>query len=98
MNLVQALQDLQARHGYLRDEDLRELAARDRVPLYTHIQDYVSGAGGPDPAIILGSPMDERPGRSFADAQRSSGNTNDLRGKILRIRPLPDGTYAIPED
>ncbi|MFB3132310.1 MAG: PQQ-dependent sugar dehydrogenase, partial [Rhodothermales bacterium] len=56
-----------------------------------------SGAGGPDPTILLGSPMDERPGRSFADAQRSSGNTNDLRGKILRIRPLPDGTYAIPE-
>lgn len=24
-------------------------------------------------------------------------NTNDLRGKILRIRPLPDGTYEIPE-
>lgn len=27
---------------------------------------------------------------------RSAGNTNDLRGKILRIHPEPDGSYAIP--
>lgn len=43
------------------------------------------------------SPSDERPGRSAWDAQRSSSNTNDLRGKILRIKPQPDGTYTIPE-
>jgi cytochrome c len=43
------------------------------------------------------SPSDERPGRSPFDAQQSSGNTNDLRGKILRIHPEPDGTYTIPE-
>ncbi|MBE2320370.1 ThuA domain-containing protein [Solirubrobacter sp. CPCC 204708] len=30
------------------------------------------------------------------DARRTSGNTNDLRGKILRIKPEPDGTYSIP--
>ncbi len=30
------------------------------------------------------------------DAQRSSANTNDLRGKILRIDPNTDGTYGIP--
>ncbi|MCG2462223.1 ThuA domain-containing protein [Flavobacteriaceae bacterium F89] len=42
------------------------------------------------------APMDERPGRTDFDAQRSSGNTNDLRGKILRIHPEPDGTYTIP--
>src|SRR5688572_17742724 len=30
------------------------------------------------------------------DARRSSGNTNDLRGKVLRITPQPDGTYTIP--
>lgn len=41
-------------------------------------------------------PFDERPGRSPWDAQGSSANTNDLRGKILRIRPQPDGTYTIP--
>jgi cytochrome c len=43
------------------------------------------------------SPSDERPGRSPFDAQKSSANTNDLRGKILRIHPEPDGTYTIPE-
>nr|MCU0451443.1 ThuA domain-containing protein [Bernardetiaceae bacterium] len=42
------------------------------------------------------SPSDERPGRSAWDAQRSSSNTNDLRGKVLRIRPRPEGGYDIP--
>ena len=31
------------------------------------------------------------------DAQRTSANPNDLRGKILRIHPEADGTYTIPE-
>lgn len=43
------------------------------------------------------SPSDEREGRSPFDAQKSSGNTNDLRGKILRIHPEADGSYSIPE-
>ncbi|MDH5610068.1 MAG: PQQ-dependent sugar dehydrogenase [Cyclobacteriaceae bacterium] len=43
------------------------------------------------------SPLDERPGRSPFDAQKSSGNANDLRGKILRITPTADGSYTIPE-
>jgi cytochrome c len=30
------------------------------------------------------------------DAQRTSANTNDFRGKILRIHPEPDGRYTIP--
>ena len=30
------------------------------------------------------------------DAQRTSANANDLRGKILRIHPEPNGTYTIP--
>lgn len=42
------------------------------------------------------SPSDEGPGRSVWDAQKSSANTNDLRGKILRIKPEADGTYSIP--
>ncbi|MBP2325019.1 PKD repeat protein/glucose/arabinose dehydrogenase [Kibdelosporangium banguiense] len=42
------------------------------------------------------TPIDERPGRSAWDAQGTSANTNDLRGKVLRIRPQPDGTYTIP--
>ena len=42
------------------------------------------------------SPSDEGVGRSVWDAQKSSANTNDLRGKILRIKPEADGTYSIP--
>ncbi|MEU8074851.1 ThuA domain-containing protein [Catellatospora citrea] len=42
------------------------------------------------------APLDERAGRSDFDSQKSSGNTNDLRGKVLRIRPQADGTYTIP--
>ncbi len=42
------------------------------------------------------SPSDESTGRSAWDAQRSSANTNDLRGKVLRIKPLPDGSYICP--
>lgn len=43
------------------------------------------------------TPIDERTDRNPQyDAQRSSGNTNDLRGKLLRIRPQADGTYTIP--
>jgi len=42
------------------------------------------------------TPIDERPGRAPFDAQKSSGNTHDLRGKILRIHPEQDGTYTIP--
>ena len=42
------------------------------------------------------APIDDRDGRGERDAQRSAGNTNDLRGKILRIRPTETG-YEIPE-
>jgi type 1 glutamine amidotransferase/glucose/arabinose dehydrogenase len=43
------------------------------------------------------APLDERLTRNpRVDAQRSSGNTNDLRGKVLRIKPQPNGTYTIP--
>jgi len=43
------------------------------------------------------NPTDERPGRELSDDQGTTANSNDLRGKILRIKPLPDGTYAIPD-
>ncbi len=39
---------------------------------------------------------DERPGRSSWDDQGHAGNTDDLRGKILRIHPEADGSYTIP--
>jgi len=59
---------------------------------------YLSTGDNTNPHASNGySPSDERPGRSPWDAQKSSANTNDLRGKILRITPQPDGTYTIPE-
>lgn len=42
------------------------------------------------------APLDERPGMAPWDAQKSSANTASLSGKILRIRPLPDGSVEIP--
>ena len=65
---------------------------------------------GPDGNLFIGvgdntnpfasdgfAPIDEREGRESWDAQRSAGNTNDLRGKILRISLKDDGTYTIPK-
>ncbi|MNW89287.1 Cytochrome c-552 precursor [compost metagenome] len=43
------------------------------------------------------APLDNRKGFEQYDARRSSGNTNDLRGKILRIRVNEDATYSIPD-
>lgn len=43
------------------------------------------------------APLNDLPGREQYDARRSSGNTNDLRGKILRIQVNEDGTYRIPD-
>lgn len=43
------------------------------------------------------TPVDERPGRELADDQATAANTNDLRGKILRITPKDDGSYTIPD-
>ncbi|MGW1671977.1 PQQ-dependent sugar dehydrogenase [Streptomyces sp. NPDC002324] len=44
------------------------------------------------------TPIDERANRNPAfDAQRTSGNTNDLRGKILRIKVGADGSYTVPD-
>lgn len=42
-------------------------------------------------------PLDDRPGHLQYDGRRGAGNTNDLRGKILRIRVKDDGTYEIPD-
>ncbi len=43
------------------------------------------------------TPIDEREDRNPAfDAQRSSANTNDLRGKVLRITVHEDGSYTDP--
>jgi cytochrome c len=58
---------------------------------------YLSTGDNTSPRATLYAPIDEREGRGPWDAQKSSGNTNDLRGKIIRIHPEADGTYTIPE-
>jgi glucose/arabinose dehydrogenase/PKD repeat protein len=59
---------------------------------------YLSTGDDTNPFASDGySPIDERTNRNPAfDAQRTSANTNDLRGKVLRIRVNADGTYSIP--
>ena len=54
---------------------------------------YISVGDNTNPFASDGfAPIDEREGRMPWDAQKSSGNTNDLRGKILRIKINPDAT------
>lgn len=68
--------------------------------LYLSTGDNSTPFDQPDPSKFKNkgfAPLDGRPGFHQYDARRSSGNTNDLRGKILRIRVKPDGTYEIPE-
>jgi cytochrome c len=42
------------------------------------------------------TPVDELPGREPWNALKSAANANDLRGKILRVHPEPDGTATLP--
>lgn len=59
---------------------------------------YIATGDNTDPfASDNFTPIDEREGRHGFDAQRTSANTNDLRGKVLRITPKDDGTYSVPE-
>jgi cytochrome c len=43
------------------------------------------------------APIDDRPLYKHSDDRRAAGNSNDLRGKILRIRITEAGTYKIPD-
>ena len=60
---------------------------------------YISTGDNTHPAGDSASngPMDERPDREPWDAQKGASNTQDLRGKILRIRPTAAGGYTIPK-
>lgn len=58
---------------------------------------YISTGDNTVPFASNGyAPIDQIPGRVTFDAERSAGNTNDLRGKVLRIHPEADGSYSIP--
>ncbi|MGA4864453.1 ThuA domain-containing protein [Streptomyces lavendulocolor] len=60
---------------------------------------YLSTGDDSNPFASDGfTPIDERPTRNPAyDARRTSGNTNDLRGKVLRIKVADDGSYTVPD-
>lgn len=58
---------------------------------------YLATGDNTDPCCEGYAPIDERPGRENQDAQRTSANSDDLRGKILRVHPEADGTYTIPD-
>lgn len=58
---------------------------------------YLSTGDNTSPRATAYAPIDDRPGRNPWDARKGSANTNDLRGKVLRIHPEADGTYTIPE-
>ena len=43
------------------------------------------------------APLDQQTGNEQYDARRSASNSNDLRGKIIRIKINEDGSYSIPD-
>lgn len=57
---------------------------------------FLSIGGDSHPTQYSPLAFDNEGGRG-EDEARTAGNTNDLRGTIIRIRPQPDGTYTIPE-
>ena len=58
---------------------------------------FLSTGDNTSPRNTAYAPIDERSGRAPWDAQKGSSNTNDLRGKVLRIHPEADGSYTVPE-
>ncbi len=66
---------------------------------------------GPDGCLFIGTgdnthphgdshgyaPIDERAEKFPWDAQKSASNTKSYNGKVLRIRPLDNGTYEVPD-
>lgn len=58
---------------------------------------FLSTGDNTSPRGTAYAPLDNRAGRSPWDAQKGTSNTNDLRGKVIRIHPEADGSYTIPE-
>jgi len=59
---------------------------------------FVSTGDNSNPFTEEGSaPIDFRPDAAKSDALRGAGNTQDFRGKVLRIIPKESGGYDIPK-
>ena len=58
---------------------------------------FLSTGDNTNPFETAYAPINELDDRYPWDAQKSSGNMNDLRGKILRILINEDATYDIPD-
>lgn len=67
--------------------------------LFISTGDNTTPFNQPDSKYILDGygPIDNRIGFEQYDGRRGSSNTNDLRGKVLRIKVNPDASYSIPE-
>ena len=67
--------------------------------LYISTGDNTTPFNQPNSKYILDGygPIDDRAGFEQYDGRRGSGNTNDLRGKILRIKVNADASYSIPK-
>ena len=92
--------DLSSRKELLRITTQREQCCHSAGSLAFDAQGnlYASTGDNTHPGESDGfSPIDERDGRGPWNALKSAANANDLRGKILRIHPEPDGTVTIPK-
>lgn len=58
---------------------------------------FLSTGDNTNPFETAYAPINELDDRYPWDAQKSSGNMNDLRGKVLRIKINDDATYDIPD-
>lgn len=56
---------------------------------------YLSTGDNTNPFSKPATPIEDE--TKERDAQRSASNSNDLRGKVLRIQIKPDGTHKIPD-
>jgi cytochrome c len=57
---------------------------------------YIATGENVDPTVSQGYASTNEAVR-LEDTQATAANTNDLNGKILRIRPEANGTYSIPQ-
>jgi cytochrome c len=92
--------DLGSRRELLRITTQREQCCHSAGSLAFDAQGnlYVATGDNTHPGESDGfTPVDERDGRGPWNALKSAANANDLRGKILRIHPEPDGTVTIPK-